>query len=567
VNLADLPISGKLALAMCAAALLTATVGGTGLWALNRYQEVSSDIGQRQDCLQYLIGIERDIQGAVAEMREAYRLIVKSPDVAKAEGRLAAEAGLRDVDSIEHLLARIARETPAARHDEIAAVIGDGAEFVRTRNVAFRLALDDGPAVAYENRSRPDYIRARERFVAEIADLHAGMDKAIDAGRDRMAFTLRLASGTIIGVSVFGIIGVLAGTSVLGRRTVVRPIQAMTDAMRRLAHSDLEVDIPGAGRGDEIGQMSSAVAVFKDAAIANRRLERARAADRAAKDLRAAEVERMVREFDGQVGVVLDVVGASAADLDRTAREMAEIAEQTKAQAQSSLASSTTTAENVQSVAAASEQMSMTLREISSQAARSAGIVEGTALEASRTVSSVDGLAESSARIGEIVSLISAIAGQTKLLALNAAIEAARSGAAGKGFTVVANEVKSLAERTGCAAREVADRVSAMQSTTADVVAAVKGIGTSIIEVSAASSAISAAIGEQMAATAEIARNVCEASVSTSAVTGNVSKVSSAAMRSGNSARTVRQSSQALAREAVNLQAVVSGFLSGIRAG
>ena len=85
-------------------------------------------------------------------------------------------------------------------------------------------------------------------------------------------------------------------------------------------------------------------------------------------------------------------------------------------------------------------------------------------------------LDRSAAEIGEVVKLITSIARQTNLLALNATIEAARAGAAGRGFTVVATEVKQLAQETARATDDIARRVQAIQSGTSAALAAIEEV-------------------------------------------------------------------------------------------
>src|SRR5260370_11023185 len=88
----------------------------------------------------------------------------------------------------------------------------------------------------------------------------------------------------------------------------------------------------------------------------------------------------------------------------------------------------------------------------------------------------VDGLLEATQKIGEVMGLIQNIAGHTNLLALNATIEAARAGVAGKGFAVIASEVKSLAGQTAKATQEITAQVAAIQTATLDSVGAIEDI-------------------------------------------------------------------------------------------
>ena len=169
-------------------------------------------------------------------------------------------------------------------------------------------------------------------------------------------------------------------------------------------------------------------------------------------------------------------------------------------------------------------------------------------------------------RIGDVVKLITAIAEQTNLLALNATIEAARAGEAGKGFAVVASEVKQLATQTAKATEEIGSQISMMQSATQESVATIKEIGATIDTLAGIAAAIAAAVEEQGAATQEISRNVQEAAQGTAEVAGNIASVNSGAAETGSASAQVLSSAQSLSRDSEVLQREVARFIETVKA-
>ncbi|WP_394104102.1 methyl-accepting chemotaxis protein [Roseixanthobacter pseudopolyaromaticivorans] len=124
----------------------------------------------------------------------------------------------------------------------------------------------------------------------------------------------------------------------------------------------------------------------------------------------------------------------------------------------------------------------------------------------------VRGLADSVGRIGAVTALIEKIAAQTNLLALNATIEAARVGEAGKGFAIVAQEVKALAVQTANATKDIRAQVEAVQATSTDAAVAVSDISSNVGQVSQVFIALAAGVQEQVATTHSVSQMITQVS-------------------------------------------------------
>src|SRR5262245_13981142 len=320
----------------------------------------------------------------------------------------------------------------------------------------------------------------------------------------------------------------LLGGLFLVNRGLVVPLNRIKDVMAKLAEGDLQSEIPGSERGDELGAMARAVDVFRTNAIERRRLEEAAQNTREKELQRQRSMEQHVHRFRGVISQVVGSLGRETDTMRSAAQTLSQAASSVSTEAVSASQASMGAAGNAQAVAAAAEQLSASIKEISMQTQRTSTVAAETADAAKASDRDIAGLAEAAQRIGSVIELIRAIAEQTNLLALNATIEAARAGDSGRGFAVVASEVKTLATQTAKATEEIAGQIGSMQSSTRVAVDSIRTITHKVSEIHALTAGIAAAVEQQDSATREIAQNVTMAANGSLLAARNVDGVTAA---------------------------------------
>jgi methyl-accepting chemotaxis protein len=377
-------------------------------------------------------------------------------------------------------------------------------------------------------------------------------------GETERLIVMLAAGGFLLG----GVLALLLG------KGISRPMTAMCKAMRELAGGNFDVVLPGLGRRDELGEMAGAVEEFKLQAIAKAERDAAAqdAQNRASSAARRTELIRFADDFEAAVGAIVSNVSASAVQLESAAGTLTRTAETTQGLSSQVAGASEQASSNMQSVAAATEELSMSVDEIGRRVRESNKIAEAAVIQAEQTDGRIGKLSRAAQQIGDVVKLITAIAEQTNLLALNATIEAARAGEAGRGFAVVASEVKSLASQTAKATDEISSHILGMQGATQESVAAIKEIGGTIAQISTIASTIASAVEQQSSATQEIARSVQNVAQGTQEAAANIMQVNRGATETGSASEEVLNSAKTLSTESTRLREELDRFMANIRA-
>jgi methyl-accepting chemotaxis protein len=507
------------------------------------------------------------------------------------------------------LAAMTARSADAGLNmEEIKADLREHAENFRTNIETERgLAVTDAQREAIANVEGPlaTYVEAAENLVAlaerdptaaiagipdfmrqfgELEEAMEGVTEVIAADAEANAATAHenaaFASILMIAVLVLGAIAAL-GLALGVNRLFIKPVNALTEAMTKLAGGDESVEPPFVGRGDEIGAMGSALASFKQAGIDAKQAqvvaqERNEALvndsfGEAISKLAGGDLTfRINRQVPAAYATLQEDFNAAMERLQQTMQtvsgntnSMSSSANEVSLAANDLARRTEQQAASLEETAAALDEITATVRRTAEGARRADQVVTGAREHAEKSgvvvrdaVAAMSAIEDSAKRISQIIGVIDEIAFQTNLLALNAGVEAARAGEAGRGFAVVASEVRALAQRSSEAAKEIKTLINASSQQVESGVDLVSRTGDALRDIVTGVEQIVGLVAEISASTQEQATGLAQVNTAINQM-DQVTQQNAAMVEESTAA------SQSLANEATELSHLVAQFKTG----
>ena len=335
-------------------------------------------------------------------------------------------------------------------------------------------------------------------------------------------------------LSVLFTIVIISGLTLLVARWILtNPLRALLDRFKDIAEGDVDltrrVEITSS---DEIGQLAGSFNEFSEG----------------------------IQQDITQIGVQADSLSSASEEMRNLSQQIASANEETSTQASMVSAAAEQVSANVQSVATATEELNANTREIAANSSEAAQVATRAVQIADDTKATFDRLDESGTTIANMVKVIYAIAEQTNLLALNATIEAARAGEAGKGFAVVADEVKKLANQTAQATEEISSTAEVITNHTKVAGDATEEISGIIRKIHDIQTTIASGVEEQTATTAEIAHSVTEAATGSSEIAERIAGIAAAVQQTAAASTSSHERGDELASMAEELKKIVGRF-------
>jgi len=560
--LANVPFSVKTLISPLIAVVAIAFVSFAGLSNLrNQVAETNSMLSSDVEPAFVLSGVLADLQGINEQL-----FAMASQVAAESYEDDVFAKGTELQETVSSLIERLqtfeAAATSEDQRQQIATAISALETYTETieffaamLELDFRAAAGAIPAF----RENYDNVRGIVGAMADEALVNARLraQQASDtANKVEQTFLINAGIALVLLIIAAGLVA----------REAVASIRVIADRTLELARENTNIDIDGLKRRDELGAIVESLIIFRT------NIERVHSldAEREETELRTKnEKKEMMRQladtFERDVNEIVASVTNAAGALSQTMASVSDSVASSSNVAEIASSTARETSANVQSVASSAGEYTESISEISRQIAQSQTMVETSVTKTETADEHASSLTNATGKVREVIELISNISSQINLLALNATIEAARAGEAGKGFTVVASEVKNLANQTQSSVEAVASVVEEMDLVSRDIVELLKSIKESVGHISESSSIVAAAIEQQSATTEEITTNMQTAAQASEQISSNLSEVSRSSEDARGGVANALGESEKLEQASGTLERAIAGFLLKIR--
>lgn len=281
---------------------------------------------------------------------------------------------------------------------------------------------------------------------------------------------------------------------------------------------------------------------------------------------RSAALDEAVAGFRGDIDALTRIITEANLQVEVASHDTAVAVRTASEGAEKTTSELDIAARDFVATAAASDELSASIQEIDRAATASFDAVRGAVEQSGAAGQEVTSLMQAVDDIGSVAGLIKAIAEQTNLLALNATIEAARAGEAGRGFAVVASEVKALASQTAQATQDIGDRIAAIQNGVERSSEAIASVSAQLQTSAAMAETIGTAVRQQRHATSEIAQMMQVAVERANRIARTSSETRQVIQGSAGTSDELRQLSQELRVQTTSLTEAVDRFSKKLRA-
>ncbi len=534
----DMKVKTRLLLGFGIVILLAVAVGFSSYMAISALSDDVQDLGKRRLPQIIILGdLTENILVATTYLQKAF-LVDNRADLDKAiEGMLKTRKGI--TDAFDKLKVLVETEKGKALYQAMVDARKPNAD-MRNQIVKALQAGNKKEAVQLLDKYEPlqaAYLKSVESMVEHYRQVSTQAAEHAEASASRNRWIIVAASVANIVLSLFVVLWII--------RSITRPLHEAVETAKRIASGDLTVTLQSGGTS-ETGQLLSAMKTMVD-------------------ELKTVVLD--IRGASTQVAAGSERLSTGSGEISRTMHDQTNRSAQIATAAEEMSQTVIDIAKNASNIAQSSTETSEIARKGSTIVSQSVAETRTVAETVNKSAVVMQTLGEKSTQIGEIVAVINDIADQTNLLALNAAIEAARAGEQGRGFAVVADEVRRLAERTAKATAEISQMIGAIQGEVDNAVHAMNQTNKQVdiglrysVEAGEQLESIVTSVSSLQSMIQQIASATEEMSSTSEAISGDIQAVAGGAREISGGAEDIAHASSELAHLSAQLKGIVDRF-------